>query len=82
MTAPSPATQPRQFLAYLFEVAVRRALPLHNTAAYLPAPPRGRTVVLGAGKAAGAMAHAIEALWPAQAELQGLVVTRYEHTPP
>ena len=82
MTAPSPATHPRQFLAYLFEVAVRRALPLHNTAEFLPSPPRGRTLVLGAGKAAGAMAHAVEALWPAQAALQGLVVTRYGHTPP
>ena len=82
MTAPSPATHPRQFLAYLFEVAVRRALPLHNTAEFLPSPPRGRTLVLGAGKAAGAMAHAVEALWPAQSALQGLVVTRYGHTPP
>lgn len=48
----------------------------------LPAVPRGRTLVLGAGKAAGAMAHALEALWPADAELSGLVVTRYHHTPP
>jgi hydroxypyruvate reductase len=41
----------------------------------------GRTLVLGAGKAAGAMAHAVEALWPADAALDGLVVTRYGHTP-
>lgn len=61
---------------------MRRALPLHNTAEFLPPPPRGRTLVLGAGKAAGAMAHAVEALWPAEAALQGLVVTRYGHTPP
>ena len=61
---------------------MRRALPLHNTAEFLPSPPRGRTLVLGAGKAAGAMAHAVEALWPAQSALQGLVVTRYGHTPP
>jgi len=51
-------------------------------ARYLPAPPRGRTVVLGAGKAGGAMAHAVEQLWPAHAPLEGLVVTRYGHTPP
>lgn len=82
MTAPNHATEPRQFLAYLFEVAVRRALPLHTTAEFLPPPPRGKTLVLGAGKAAGAMAHAVEALWPAQAALDGLVVTRYGHTPP
>ena len=81
-TAPDPATHPRAFLEHLFRCAVRRALPLHNTARFLPPPPRGRTVVLGAGKAAGAMAHAVEAHWPAQAPLEGLVVTRYGHTPP
>jgi glycerate 2-kinase len=53
-----------------------------NMPHFLPAVPRGRTLVLGAGKAAGAMAHALEALWPADAELSGLVVTRYHHTPP
>jgi hydroxypyruvate reductase len=61
---------------------VLRALPLHNTAAYLPTPPKGRTVVLGAGKAGGAMAQAVEALWPADKPMSGLVVTRYGHTPP
>ncbi|WP_395669496.1 glycerate kinase [Rhodoferax sp.] len=82
-SAPDPHTQPRDFLRYLFDVAVRRALPLHNTAAFLPMRPAagGRTLVLGAGKAAGAMAHAVEALWPADAALDGLVVTRYGHTP-
>ena len=39
-------------------------------------------MVLGAGKAAGAMAHALEAAWPADAPLGGLVVPRYGHTPP
>lgn len=82
MTAPDPNTQPRQFLEHLFQAAVRRALPLHNTAAYLPPPPKGRTLVIGAGKAGGAMAQAVEALWPAEAPLSGLVVTRYHHTPP
>ena len=82
MTAPDPHTQPRQFLEYLYRTAVRRALPLHNTAAYLPPPPKGRTIVIGAGKAGGSMAQAVEALWPADAPLQGLVVTRYHHTPP
>lgn len=84
---------PAQLLRHLFDVAVARALPLHNTAAFLPPPPdpaKGRTLVLGAGKAAGAMAQAVEALWPAHcqrhgvpgAPLSGLVVTRYGHTPP
>jgi len=81
MIAPHPASQPRQFLEYLYGVAVMRALPLHNTAAYLPPPPRGRTLVLGAGKAAGAMAQAVEAFWPQDAPLDGLVVTRYHHIP-
>ncbi len=69
----------------LFNAAVHRALPIHNTAAFLPPPPLkgiGRTLVLGAGKAGGAMAQAVEALWPADAPLSGLVVTRYGHTPP
>jgi hydroxypyruvate reductase len=55
-------------------------------AAFLPPPPSkalgARTLVLGAGKAAGSMAHALEALWPEDAPLSGLVVTRYAHTPP
>jgi glycerate 2-kinase len=82
MRAPDPRTQPRQFLEHLYRAAVQRALPLHNTAAWLPKPPKGRTLVLGAGKAGGSMAHAVEALWPADAPLSGLVVTRYGHTPP
>jgi glycerate-2-kinase len=55
---------------------------MHNTAAFLPPPPKGRTVVIGAGKAGGSMAQAVDALWPADAPLSGLVVTRYHHTPP
>ena len=82
LTAPDPNRQPGEFLEHLYRVAVRRALPLHNTAAFLPPPPKGRTLVLGAGKAGGAMAQAVEALWPQDAPLSGLVVTRYHHTPP
>nr|WP_315261469.1 glycerate kinase [uncultured Limnohabitans sp.] len=76
-----PRIDPEAFLRQLYDAAVHRALPLHNTAAHLPAPPKGRTVVLGAGKAGGAMAQAVEALWPADKPLSGLVVTRYGHTP-
>jgi hydroxypyruvate reductase len=78
---------PRAFLRTLYDAAVQRALPAHNTAAFLPAPPatsgprQGRTLVLGAGKAGGAMAAAVDALWPAAAPLSGLVVTRYDHVP-
>ena len=73
---------PRAFLRTLYDAAVQRALPLHNTAPFLPPPPKGRTVVIGAGKAGGAMAQAVDALWPAGAPLSGLVVTRYDHVPP
>jgi len=82
MTTPQPATAPRAFLEHLYQAAVARALPLHNTAAFLPQPPKGRTIVIGAGKAGGAMAQAVEALWPAGAPLEGLIVTRYHHVPP
>ncbi len=82
MGAPDPHTAPQAFLAYLFQRAVQRAQPLHCLEPFLPLPPKGRTVVLGAGKAGGAMAQAVEALWPAQAALSGLVVTRYDHVPP
>ena len=78
----SAINDPRALLRHLYDVAVQRALPLHNTAAHLPPPPTGRTLVLGAGKAGGAMAQAVETLWPAEAPLSGLVVTRYGHTPP
>ena len=83
MTSPDPRLLPREFLMQLFEAAVKRALPLHNTADYLPSPPTngGRTIVLGAGKAAAAMAQAVEVYWPLDVSLSGLVVTRYHHTP-
>lgn len=82
MTAPNPAAEPRAFLEHLYQAAVQRALPLRNTAMHLPPPPKGRTIVIGAGKAGGSMAQAVEALWPADAPLEGLVVTRYHHIPP
>jgi len=82
MSLPDPRQDPRGFLRGLYDTAVQRALPALNTAAFLPKPPKGRTVVLGAGKAGGAMAAAVDALWPADAPLSGLVVTRYDHVPP
>ena len=83
--SPDPKKQPRESLRSLYDAAVARALPAQNTARFLPAPPdpkRGRTLVLGAGKAGGAMAQAVDALWPKNAALSGLVVTRYDHVPP
>jgi hydroxypyruvate reductase len=82
MNPPDPKTRPREFLRALYDAAVQRALPAQNTARFLPPPPKGRTLVLGAGKAGGAMAEAVDALWPQDAALSGLVVTRYDHVPP
>jgi glycerate 2-kinase len=82
-TLPRPQDDPRGFLRALFDTAVQRALPAAVMGRYLPAPPAGgRTLVLGAGKAGGSMAAALEALWPQSEPLSGLVVTRYGHVPP
>ncbi|MGV3494256.1 MAG: glycerate kinase type-2 family protein [Ramlibacter sp.] len=82
MTAAPRLPDPRAFLRSLFAAAVQRAQPGEVLRAHLPPPPRGRTVVVGAGKAAAAMAHAVERAWPADAPLEGVVVTRYGHVPP
>jgi len=63
------------FLRSLFEAALAAADPEVCLPPFLPSPPRGRTVVVGAGKAAAAMARAVERHWPG--ELEGFVVTRY-----
>ena len=67
----------RVLLRSLFDAALLAADPLHCVAAALPARPKGRTLVLGAGKAAARMARAVEAAW--NGPLSGLVVTRYGH---
>ena len=79
---PSPHTDPRGFLLALFDAAVAQAVPGPQMATFLPAPPKGRTLVLGAGKAGGSMAAAVDALWPKDAPMSGLVVTRYDYVPP
>jgi glycerate 2-kinase len=69
----------RQLLRKMFEAAIAAASPDKAVPANLPPPPAGRTVVVGAGKAAASMARAVEAHWPADKPLSGLVVTRYGH---
>ncbi|MBX6367538.1 MAG: glycerate kinase [Rhodospirillales bacterium] len=64
----------------MFDAAVAAAAPATALPPCLPRPPKGRTVVVGAGKASAAMAAAVEAHWPG--ELSGLVVTRYGHAVP
>jgi len=70
----------KQFLTRLFDAAVRAADPTAALAPHLPARPRGRTVVIGAGKGAAQMAAAFEDLWDDPVE--GIVVTRYGYTAP
>ena len=65
----------RPFLTRLFEAAVRAADPYEAIKAHLPDPPKGRTVVVGAGKAASQMAAAFEKLW--QHPFSGTVVARH-----
>ncbi|MEJ0096452.1 MAG: glycerate kinase [Methylocella sp.] len=71
---------PRKLLLDMFGAAVDAASPGKCLAAHLPRPPVGRTIVVGAGKAAGAMAKAVEDHWTGP--LEGLVVTRYGHGVP
>ena len=70
---------PRELLMDSFRAALSAADPLVIVPAHLPAPPKGRTIVVGAGKAAAAMAKAVETNWPDGASLEGLVITRYAH---
>jgi len=77
---PDPATDARGFLRALFDAALEAVAPAKALAAHLPAPPPGRTVVVGFGKAAAAMARAVEDAW--DGPLSGLVVTAYGHGVP
>lgn len=81
MSPECPPAQPRAFLRALFDAAVARAAAGDAVLRHLPAPPRGRCVVVGAGKASAAMAAAVDAAWP-DVDLSGVVVTRYGHAVP
>ena len=72
----------RELLIASFHAALAGADPQRLVPPFLPIPPQGRTLVLGGGKAAASMAYAVEAHWPDSAPLQGLVVTRYQHSLP
>ncbi len=71
---------PRQLLRRMLDAALATAAPDVCVPTFLPAPPAGRTIVVGAGKAAAAMARALETHW--DGPLSGLVVTRYGHAVP
>ena len=80
MGASPIGVDPAHLLRQMFDAAVAAALPEHCLPGRLPAPGRGRTIVVGAGKASAAMAAALEQHW--RGELTGLVVTRYGHAVP
>jgi glycerate 2-kinase len=70
----------RQLLRALFDAAVAAAQPALCLPPHLPPPPKGRTIVIGAGKASAAMARALEDHW--DGPLEGIVVTRYGYDVP
>ena len=72
--------EPRRFLTSLFKAAVAAADPLVTLRDHLPERPKGRTVVVGAGKGSAQMAAALETLW--DGPLEGVVVTRYGYAAP
>ncbi len=74
------SVEPEAFLRRLFEAAVDAVSPHRVLLPHLPAPPKGRTVVLAVGKGAAAMADVVATHWPAP--LTGLAVTRYGHALP
>ena len=71
---------PRDLLRTMFDAAIEAAQPAHCLAGFLPEPPKGRLIVIGAGKASAAMARAFEDAWPGP--LAGVVVTRYGYAVP
>lgn len=75
---------PRGLLAAMFRAAVAAADPAVLVPRFLPARPKGRTIVIGAGKASAAMARAFEQAWDSRGSgpIEGLVVTRYGHGAP
>lgn len=73
-------TDPKQFLTKIFETAVAAADPELTIRRHLPARPKGRTIVIGAGKGSAQMAAAFEKAW--DGPLEGVVVTRYGFSAP
>ncbi len=68
------ALNPRELLTQMFRAAVAVSHPENGVPLYLPQPPAGKMVVIGAGKASAAMARVVERHWPEARS--GVVVTR------
>ncbi|TJV80027.1 MAG: DUF4147 domain-containing protein, partial [Mesorhizobium sp.] len=72
------ALDPRPFLTAIFNAAVAAADPQRTIWDHLPATPKGRTIVIGAGKGSAQMAAAFERVW--DGPIEGLIVTRYGYS--
>ena len=70
---------PKEFLLNCFKVAIDSADPRKSLVSFLPPLPKGKVLVVGAGKAAASMAKVVENEWGSKVELSGLVITRYAH---
>jgi glycerate 2-kinase len=83
MTATFTQLTPKGVLRRMLDAAIASAQPAICIAPHLPQPPKGRMLVIGAGKASAAMAQAVEAHWLGdKSQLEGLVVTRYGYGVP
>ena len=83
MTHVAPRHPAQALLRRMFDAAIASAQPALCIPPHLPAAPKGRLIVIGAGKASAAMAQAVEAHWPGdRSRLEGLVVTRYGYAVP
>jgi glycerate 2-kinase len=80
MSGAAADLEPRALLRQMFDAAIASAQPALCIPPHLPDPPRGRLIVVGAGKASAAMARAVEENWPGP--LSGLVITRYGYAVP
>jgi hydroxypyruvate reductase len=80
MSESAPRATPRVLLRQMFDAAIASAQPALCVPPHLPAPPRGKLIVVGAGKASAAMARSVEENWPGP--LSGLVITRYGYAVP
>src|SRR5665811_2317209 len=80
MSGPAARPAPSALLRQMFDAAIASAQPALCVPPQLPAAPRGRLIVVGAGKASAAMARAVEENW--SGPLSGLVITRYGYAVP
>ena len=71
--------KPIRILHKLYDHAASVADPMLTVPSYLPEKPRGKVIVVGAGKASARMAEAVETVWGA---CEGIIITRYGYGRP